>query len=367
MTRWAGSAGLALACAAFLGPGAAGTSIGWSIQPAPSPSATSTLNGVSCTSQNACTAVGSYQPRSVNETLAERWNGRKWTRQSTPNPAGLSPQLSAVSCPRASYCVAVGSTGDGVRTLAEQWNRRAWRIQASGTGGGGWLNGVSCSSPTACTAVGFTGFGGALAERWNGIKWKVQRLSSPADNSGLTSVSCPSATDCTAVGFTGTGGGTFAEQWDGSRWTLQNTHGPAGFSFLYGVSCSAADACTATGYFQTGSATDKTLAERWNGRRWARQPMPNSTTGNFVNLAGVSCPSSSVCTATGYYFTRLGQRVLAERWSGGKWMVQRTPNPKGTFSSQLNGVACPSAANCFAAGSYVVTFLSKTLAERYHA
>ena len=46
---------------------------GWSIQTTPNPAggSGSILNGVSCTSASACTAVGN----SSNGTLAEGWNG----------------------------------------------------------------------------------------------------------------------------------------------------------------------------------------------------------------------------------------------------------------------------------------------------
>ena len=43
------------------------------------------LNGVACTSASACTAVGN---QTLAKTLAERWNGRTWQVQATPNPAG---------------------------------------------------------------------------------------------------------------------------------------------------------------------------------------------------------------------------------------------------------------------------------------
>ena len=357
--------GAGLAVAGLLAGGAAGAASRWVIQSTPNPSRTSFLDGVSCSSRKACTAVGAYQTGSgAFKTLAERWNGRNWIRQPTPNPAGLSPEMVAVSCPRATYCVAVGSTGDGLKTLAEQWNGRRWAVQASGTGGVGWLTGVSCISPSVCEAVGFSGFNGVLAERWNGARWKVQHTASPAGNSGLAGVSCPSAADCTAVGYTGTGGGTFAEQWNGRSWAVTATRSPSGFSFLYGVSCSAASACTATGYYETGGGNNKTLAERWNGRRWALQPTPRSTlTGTAVDLAAVSCPSSSDCIATGYHWTAAGQRVLAEQWNGRVWAIQRTADPKGTFSSQLNAVSCPSASYCMAVGSYDISFGKKTLAE----
>jgi hypothetical protein len=42
-------------------------------------------------------------------TLAERWNGRRWSIERTPNPAGAkASELEAVSCAPATTCTAVG-------------------------------------------------------------------------------------------------------------------------------------------------------------------------------------------------------------------------------------------------------------------
>jgi hypothetical protein len=62
--------GAGLVVAAGAQPAAAA---GWSIQPVPLPahSGDSSLSGVSCTSSNACIAVGSS---AWNGPLAERWN-----------------------------------------------------------------------------------------------------------------------------------------------------------------------------------------------------------------------------------------------------------------------------------------------------
>src|SRR5579859_2817394 len=52
-------------------------------------------------------------------SLAERWNGRKWSIQPTPHPQSAS--LAAVSCPSPTTCIAVGSN-DGGDPLVEQWD-----------------------------------------------------------------------------------------------------------------------------------------------------------------------------------------------------------------------------------------------------
>jgi hypothetical protein len=62
------------------------------VQSTPNPSGAlfSELNGVSCASASACTAVGyygiSFNGFTYNEgTLAEAWNGTTWVIQPTPS------------------------------------------------------------------------------------------------------------------------------------------------------------------------------------------------------------------------------------------------------------------------------------------
>jgi len=255
---------------------------GWSIQATPNPvgGSNSILNGGSCTSASACTAVGDYNSGTTGVTLAERWNGSTWSIQTTPNPAGASDIfLQGVSCTSASACTAVGDYFNGTTrvTLAERWNGSTWSIQTTpnpaGASSYSILQGVSCTSATACTAFGEDGNGTTdvtLAERWNGTRWSIQHTPNPAGGSEihLLRVSCTSTTACTAVGFysNATTTVTLAERWNGSRWSIQHTPNPAGGSnsTLNGVSCASATACTAVGGSFNGT-TGVTLAERWNG------------------------------------------------------------------------------------------------------
>jgi len=349
----------------------------WTVQSSADPpgAATSSLLGVSCPSPVICIAVGYYTNGSnIEVTLAEHWNGKTWAIRPTPTPAGArSSGLTAVSCPSASACIAVGgytaASGMGV-PLAEHWNGTGWAIQPTPTPTGalsGALNAVSCPSATICTAVGgdtnSSGTGVTLAERWNGSGWAVQAT---PDTSGfsfnaLSGVSCPSALACTAVGggtrSTGTGV-TLAERWDAGGWTIQATPNGSGGTGgdLSGVSCPSATACTAVGGYTNASGTGVTLAERRNGSRWAIQATPNPTGGTFSSLGtrgGVSCPSAGTCTAVGHY--NRGQRVgltVVELFKGRRWTVLPSPNVSGGIGGGLSGVSCPSAAACIAVGGY---------------
>jgi hypothetical protein len=59
----------------------------WRILPTPHRpgAAISSLFGVACTAPSACTAVGtSFTTAGASQTLAERWDGTRWTIQATP-------------------------------------------------------------------------------------------------------------------------------------------------------------------------------------------------------------------------------------------------------------------------------------------
>jgi len=361
---------------ASLAPPRAASGPGWSMVPSANPLArTGQLAGVSCASSSSCTAVGNYTKgfgRPV--TLAERWNGTNWSAESTPNPQGApSSALNAVDCPSASACVAVGNsfTHAGTEiTLAERWDGTKWSIQPTPnpSSGGGVLFGVSCSSASACTAVGAS-TSKLLVERWDGARWRIQSAPVPpgAQFSELNGITCTAAASCIAVGDYVNGSGTdvtFAERWNGRNWVIQPTPNPAGaqsFSALTGVSCTARGACEASGVSDAG-----VFAERWNGTRWSLQAVPAPPGSQFAALLGVSCAAS--CEAVGFDINSSGTQVtLAERWNGSTWSIQPTPNRPRASASGLAAVSCPMPSFCIAAGPAANSFSTPvSLAESWN-
>ena len=166
----------------------------WRRLATPTPGGNGALAGVSCTASPACTAVGD---RAVNSptlfmaTLAERWNGARWAAQPTPNPGGASTAgFGAVSCTRPAACMAVGSSEDQVgefeTSVAEAWNGTRWtRLHTPVRGSfADELRGIACTSPANCMAVGtFAGDNNVplrtLAEAWNGTQWRVVKSPNP--------------------------------------------------------------------------------------------------------------------------------------------------------------------------------------------
>lgn len=131
------------------------------------------LLGVSCASSTFCMATGDYYYNFVppatppSAALAEAWNGSTWSTTAPASPS-LAQQLAGVSCPRVSFCIAVGSQtndqssgslgpggGRNQQTLAEAWDGTAWStMTTTDPSSSDLLEGVSCTATGFCIAVG---------------------------------------------------------------------------------------------------------------------------------------------------------------------------------------------------------------------
>jgi len=318
----------------------------WKIQPTPNPKIKQgRLNAVSCSSPRACTAVGVFDNVPGTGTLAERWDGTSWSIQASPNPAGaLTSVLFGVSCPAATFCVAVGNYQNRAgrhAILAEAWNGSSWSVMAALPTAGArrsFLNGVSCASATACTAVGSyqtrSGRHVTLAERWNGTAWSLQPTPNRQFGGFLAGVSCPSPAACIAVGGDNNGL-PLVEAWNGTSWSIPPTPATGGAQ-LNNVSCASPSACTAVG---SGA-----FAERWDGTSWSIQPVPGIH--DNAALTGVSCTTASACTAVGYDL----EVTLGETWDGTAWSITPTITPLSLLGQHsLTAVSCtsPSGWSCY--------------------
>jgi hypothetical protein len=286
--------------------------------PQPSGGSGAHLSAVSCASATSCVAVGSYTVSStqVETPLALSWNGSSWTAEdAVAPPSDYGAGLDGVSCTSANSCIAVGSwlTGTTQDTLAEYWNGRTWTLQTSPSPNRSLeaeLSGVSCVTAANCTAVG-SYYGEepsgpyarkVLTEHWNGSSWARRIAVVPADggnDSQLTGVSCGATDGCTAVGYysstTTAAYIPMAEHWNGHLWALQGVPEPAGTSQnaeLYGVSCASAASCLAVGRWGNTA-----LAEHYNGHAWNVQETANPIGMKIFNA--VSCVSTTTCTVVG--------------------------------------------------------------------
>jgi hypothetical protein len=297
-----------------------------------------------------------------------------WTAIPAPAPANAGTgaaegQVSGVSCPTASYCVAVGyyldasSNWDG---LLLTWSDGAWTaaeapIPGGALSGGTFLYGVSCASASYCVAVGtYGGNQGGLLLTWSGGAWTVSEAPLPQGSGSyglLYGVSCPSASYCVAVGqsyspsFNNDDGLLLTLA--GGSWTPSWMPPPAGTNnaSLAAVSCPSESYCVASGWYRDTSDNYYGLGATLSGGSWTSAQTPGGvgSTPYGVELNGVSCPSTAYCVAT------TGNGVLLTL-SGGTWSEAQTPVPSEAASpaqAEGGGVSCLSADSCVAVGRYL--------------
>ena len=333
----------------------------WKVREPPSPlvAHSASLSAVSCTSSASCVGIGAYYTSTGRaRVFAELWDGTSWSPKLPINPAAREEgQLVSVSCISSSACTAVGSLSDFALnvsdvqnpTWAVRWDGSAWTIQPTPSPPGAYLTHISCASIDLCVAVGRE-YGTPFVELWNGNTWTVQ--STPSAGSGyayLYGVSCPSSQLCVAVGQASSA--PLVELWNGNDWTVQTTPTLSGSAVLNSVSCASPTACTAVGVVYS-NGTDSALAEAWNGTTWTVQETPGAPAQTSSELEEVSCPSTSMCTAVGWYTPSNGSySTLAESWDGTAWTIQSTPNPSSA-RNYFYGVSCGSPTACEATGEF---------------
>jgi hypothetical protein len=246
--------------------------------------------------------VGAYTSRAgayLNEAL--HWDGKHWRKRSMPNPSGRAAGekniAGGVACTSSSDCLSVGygytSSGANVNE-ALRWNGRRWSRQSvpqpGGTASGayGYLEGITCPAASECWATGaYENTSGADVNevlRGDGRTWTQASAPTPGgalsgDVNELSDVSCATATDCWAVGrYDNSSGASVNEalRFGGKLWKSVETPQPGGTTSggeaneLVGVTCAAASACWSVGDDTDGSGPMQKELLRTNGRkRWA--------------------------------------------------------------------------------------------------
>lgn len=458
----------------------------WALQTTLNPEGAkgSELKAVSCGTATVCFAVGRYYTKISEETgkaeykpLVERWAAGKWTLQPVPTPEGAKyTELRGISCTSAEVCTMVGTlTGGAGKTVALRRSGEEWTSQEMPSTAK--LVSVSCVAAETCTAVG----SGLTAARWNGKEWAVESMPSPvgpresdlfSNGNTVESVSCSSITQCVAVGKLEREDEetTMAELWNGVEWSVEGAPRPT-HGVLYGVSCPSSIMCAAAGtelgykykgsdhtvtlaegatlpptnrpavetktagstttsgatlnggvdpegaetkfYFEYGLEREKyehktaeigagfyrskaeesqaitglTLGTTYHFRivasnaygvsygedhtfttpLWSLRGALGGTGAKWSALRRVSCANAGECIAVGAYDSSAGvESALGERWSGSEWALQATPSPAGAKWAALAGVSCASTTACSAVGRYENSSKAEvTLAERW--
>ena len=180
----------------------------WSIDHQVVPGSTSGgAHAISCPTATFCMAVNLLGNAII-------WDGNAFSAPQPITPNG--EQLAAVSCASPTFCMAL----DGPSKTWLTWNGSSWSTpQPMGAyqpdPNSIFLNGLSCPTATFCVAVGSNG----TVSEWHGATWSpaqsidanLANFRGPAavttnehPNLGLESIACPAANLCVAVGSDGT-------------------------------------------------------------------------------------------------------------------------------------------------------------------
>lgn len=312
----------------------------------------SELGDVSCSDSTHCTAVGGQS----NKTLGERWNGTAWSVQTTANPEGaFKAWLTGVECPSTSSCMAVGyrqmSGALPLEAISEQWDGTSWTLRPVPRRAGstdGELFAVSCSSASFCIAVGSWGqgvegegsLGYPLLQQWDGTTWHSVNTPQPEapGSVALGSVSCTSSTACTAVGTYESNHHSYAIRWNGTSWSLQEN--PKNAEVVIGgtsdVDCVSSTKClSGGGEIPKYSTPAIPVLTDWDGTVWLRDTVP--TFSIAAEVAAVSCTKAVDCVAVGdsYNGEHASNLVLKSNEASGQEVPDTTivSGPSGTVTS----------------------------------
>jgi len=275
---------------------------------------------VSCPSASFCMAV-------LQSGYAARYDGTTWSQPTRLPSAATLGEPDSVSCPTVRFCLAVDARD--AATLIYKNSRWSSGGTVPGTQVG--MASVSCSSPSFCAAVS----NGSDAFTFNGTSWSPATAADPGGQ--LSTVSCPSARFCAAVDY-----GPNVVTFNGSSWSKPSAIDLG--SYLQAVSCASASFCVAL--------DRKGNALTFNGRTWSA-PVNATPDGLTMGEGGiswpvVSCPASNFCAAVD------GQEGNVVTFDGSTWTAPVTIDTKAAHSLHgpvlifLMSVSCPSARFCVA-------------------
>ena len=305
------------------------------------------------------------RPSVVATVIAATSNGGgTWKAQRVVG--GSTPQLSGVSCPAATECMAVGSNGaslpgSGV-VITTSDAGTTWSPAASPQNAL-VVSSVTCASPTDCTSIVSDGTSTWSAHSADfGQTWQ-QEGNLPAGFLPGNDLTCIAGGMCIDAGYVPTsnshGQGAVAVSADGGQtWALASV--PSGIGVLQSTACLSASVCLAAG--TTGTtvsdvvpAKGELLRSADGGHTWALS-------------TGTPCPST---TSTEWPALRptSAQWWEPRGWASPPWAPARVAqstdagltfrsSPTSYIPITLTAVACPSVSRCIAVGGNTVARLT---------
>lgn len=347
--------------------GAGGAPGGWEVVPSPNlGTQANTLFSVAASTDEDVWAVGAGydQQLTAYRTVIEHWNGAGWSIISSPNATSGYNLLNGVAVVGSNDIWTVGqaaASGNTYSTLIEHSNggkAPVWSIVSSPNAAGSSciLNAISVVAANDLWAVGYStdsSFNNqSLTMHWDGATWSI--VPSPTvGNDILYAVDAIASNDVWAIGRTKVGyssSRTLTLHWDGLTWmVVPSPNDSTTNNNLYGVAAVAANDVWAVG--SAGSL--KTLAIHWNGGAWSVFPTPSIINASNEVLVGIVALSSGNIWSAGQFIVPLegsAQHTLTEHWDGSTWTVVPSPNAESS-NNRLEGIAATPKGTLWAVGT----------------
>jgi Tol biopolymer transport system component len=324
---------------------------------------------LSCASASWCAALH----MAGSQPAVTVWSGTWGASTPIPLPSGASWSYVAtydpISCPSIGDCTAVG--GSWIASESGGTWGTAVSIPPPSGGSGGSFTGVWCASSGNCVAIGnyntTSGTRAMVASESSGTWGSSSALS--GTSAGYASIGCSSLGHCAAVDTIGDAWTEVGGVW-GSRVPLPQQ---GIYTGIYGVGCPSPSTCVAVGTAvpskpghpscdgPTGCSAFAVSFVESSGS-WSNAPLgwPPSMDVAGSELASIDCVTG-LCEAVGAvsFPTLSATRPafttgVAATWTHAGWSAPAL-EPNGTLPtvpslSQLAGVACATAAQCFAVG-----------------
>jgi hypothetical protein len=356
------------------------TGTGWSLQPSYSFGAQdNNLNGVSAASKTDAWAVGSYIPglNGVLNTLAQHFDGNRWTSYPLPNVGQQENALYAVSMPGPALAWAVGYYASGKfqqQTLIEHYNGTAWSVVPSPSPGAlqNVLYSVAAITDNDAWAVGAqqdsSGLWHTLTEHWNGSAWSVvNAVDAGSTGNQLYAVRALASNNVYTVGQQANSAfpnQALIEHWDGSKWSVVTSPAdPSASALPLGLTATSStlslvgqqetDSAPYTTYVASGAPSSLSImtspnngttendlfavANAADGSTWAVGWYIDPTSGNHdpLVLQGVSGTWGLVSSPAFGSGADSGLAAITSIPGGGLWAVGVTATSKSNYSAVI--------------------------------
>jgi len=268
---------------------------GWSVVPSYSlGSVDNILAGVSASSATDAWAVGAYYApgSSVLATLAEHFDGTRWTAFPLPNVGVQENALLAVSTTSTGLGWAVGYFVNAKfqqQTLIEHFDGTVWSVVPSPSPGAqqNILYGVAAITDSDVWAVGgeqdSNGLWHTLTEHWDGSKWSVvSAVDAGVNGDQLYAVKALAPNNVYAVGQQAGAGfpnEALIEHWDGKSWSVISSPNDASASALALGVTATVSSLTVVGQQETDTAPYTTHVAAGAPNSLSIQATPNAGAG----------------------------------------------------------------------------------------